>query len=644
MRNAARDHYRAGEAEANAEASQLERHVLRVSRFRTFAFFVMAAPFLLLETTSRDLWPLLIGAGSVGVGVFVALIRRHGRLKRELRRARLREMLNREAQARLNRDWGQLPPPPLDSAPVNHPSAGDLDLVGRASLAHLIGRVVTAPGRAVLQQIVLDPLAPLPASGAELLACIRSEPPDPTLGPGSQWRPELRERQEAVQVLARETALREQLELLGREISQGGALHDTAEFLEWLERPEWLRDHRGILLAGRFVSLYTPLTIVTWLLGWTPGLLPLLGALGSLALHRVVAPHAAERLGAAEAGEGDLAGWSAMLALAEQAPVGCVLLDGLRRSVLEPSPGGARAVRALVRIIDTAGARRSSLAHFPLVALFAWDIHMLDWLERWQRKHREAAGRWARSLGELEVLSALGGLLHDHPDWSFPEFSDEPGEGIQAAGLGHPLLDPSSCVHNDAEVPPPHTLLLVTGSNMAGKTTLLRAIGVNQTLALAGAPVAAAEFRTRTILPWTAMRVQDSLEGGISYFLAELQRLKRVVEAARAEPSLYLLDEILQGTNSGERRTAARIVLHQLLETDSIGAITTHDLTLASTDELEARSVNVHFREEVREVDGQRNLEFDYRLRPGPATSRNALLLLEFVGLSPKPPPADSPG
>ena len=629
-------HYRAGEAEASAEARRLEHRMLRVSRLRTFAFFVMVGPFLLLETTSRELWPLLIVSGSIGVVIFLALIRRHRRLRRALERARLRETLNREGQARLSRSWNGLPQPPLRSAPADHPSAGDLDLVGRASLSHLLGRVVTAPGKLVLGQIVLDPFTPLPASGAELLGHIRSQPQTPTPAPGPGWREELRERQEVVRILAGETAFREHLELLGREIDRGGALHDTAEFLEWLERPGWLTDHKGILLAGRIVALYTPLTLVTWLLGWSPGLLPVLGALGALTLHRVVAPHAKERFTAAEAGEGDLAGWSALLALAEEGPGGSIHLDRLRRSVQEPAPGAMRAIRGLMWIMDTASVRRSSLAHFPLVALFAWDIHTLDWLERWHRRHAVAVGGWIRSLGELEVLSALGGLLHDHPDWTFPEFVEDSGEGLHATGLGHPLLDPGSCVDNDAEVPPPGTLLLVTGSNMAGKTTLLRAIGVNQILALAGAPVAAEKFRTKPLLPWTAMRVRDSLEGGVSYFLAELQQLKRVVDAARAEPTLYLLDEILQGTNSAERRTAARIVLQQLLETASIGAITTHDLTLASSEELEKRTVKVHFREEVREVDGQRRLEFDYRLRPGPATSRNALLLLEIVGLSPR--------
>jgi DNA mismatch repair ATPase MutS len=168
---------------------------------------------------------------------------------------------------------------------------------------------------------------------------------------------------------------------------------------------------------------------------------------------------------------------------------------------------------------------------------------------------------------------------------------------------------------------------------MAGKTTLLRAIGVNQILALMGGPVAADRMRTRPLLPWCAMRVRDSLASGVSYFLAELQRLKRVVDAARAGPALYLLDEVLQGTNSAERRIAARIVLGNLVRTVAVGAITTHDLRLAATPELERQAVDVHFREEVIERDGVRTLEFDYLLRPGPATSRNALLLLKMVGL-----------
>jgi DNA mismatch repair ATPase MutS len=195
-------------------------------------------------------------------------------------------------------------------------------------------------------------------------------------------------------------------------------------------------------------------------------------------------------------------------------------------------------------------------------------------------------------------------------------------------------------VPNDVRVGPPGTFLLVTGSNMSGKSTLLRALGMNVVLGSAGAPVCAAELRLPSVALHTSIRVQDSLEEGISLFMAELLSLSRIVAAARsratpARPVLYLLDEVLQGTNSGDRRVAARTVLRHLLEAGAIGAVTTHDLSLAGAPDLEARAVPVHFSETaVAGPDGP-GLTFDYLLKPGLATSRNALTLLEMVGLGP---------
>ena len=628
-----RDHYRLGESEARKQVAGLERRVTRVARLRVLAFFAMVGPFLLLETSARERWPLLIALGSAGLIAFLALLRFHGHLKRQRSRAELRVTLSLEAQARLDRRWDDLPPPPLQAAPDDHPSAGDLDLVGRASLSHLIGRVSTAPGRSVLRQLILDPFAPLPAHGGDLIRGVRAGQGVLTTEPPVGWMKALVERQEAVSSLSKEGAFRERFELLAREIEGGGAAHGTERFLEWLEQPRWLPDHGPFLLLARFLGLLTPAAVVAWLFGWIPGLFPALGAVGALWLHRKVGGEASDRLESAEAGNGDLAGWSALFALIEEGPVGSPGLERLRMSAVAPAPGARRALRALARITDTASVRSSSLLHFPLVTLFAWDVHMLRWLEQWHAKHAEAAGQWIRSLGEMEALCAFGGLCYDHPEWSFAEFSGDARAGVRARELGHPLLNQEVCLPNDVQVPPPGGMLLVTGSNMAGKTTLLRAIGANQVLALAGGPVAARELETLPILPWTAMRVRDSLDEGVSYFLAELHRLKRVVDAARSGPMLYLLDEILQGTNSAERKMAAQIVLEQLLESDAMGAITTHDLSLASSDELRKKAVQVHFREEVRDAGERRELHFDYKLRSGPATSRNALLLLEIVGL-----------
>jgi len=214
----------------------------------------------------------------------------------------------------------------------------------------------------------------------------------------------------------------------------------------------------------------------------------------------------------------------------------------------------------------------------------------------------------------------------------------EAGQALRARGLGHPLIPADRRVANDVTVGPPGSFLLVTGSNMSGKSTLLRALGVNVVLAQAGAPVCAAALEMPPVSVCTSMRVQDSLEEGVSYFMAALQRLKLVVSAAEAagpaDPLLlYLLDEVLQGTNTAERQVAVRRILRHLLRLRTIGAVTTHDLELAACEELATSSEAVHFTEGVEHEDGAARLTFDYRLRPGVATSRNALKLLKMVGL-----------
>jgi DNA mismatch repair ATPase MutS len=232
-------------------------------------------------------------------------------------------------------------------------------------------------------------------------------------------------------------------------------------------------------------------------------------------------------------------------------------------------------------------------------------------------------------------------LAHDQPDWAFPTFHDDPKQPLRAAALGHPLLRPASCVRNDVSVGPPGTFLFVTGSNMSGKSTLLRAIGANAVLAAAGAPVCASELALPPVLVRTSMRIEDSLSEGISLFMAELLRIKAVVEAASSAQGsgrtvLYLLDEILHGTNTAERRIAARGVLRHLLATGAVGAVSSHDLTLADSDDLRAAARSVHFREDVHEgsgADSDAVLTFDYHLREGVATTRNALKLLGAVGL-----------
>jgi DNA mismatch repair ATPase MutS len=223
---------------------------------------------------------------------------------------------------------------------------------------------------------------------------------------------------------------------------------------------------------------------------------------------------------------------------------------------------------------------------------------------------------------------------------------------LTASGIGHPLLHDDVRVVNDVEVGPPRTFLLVTGSNMSGKSTLLRSLGVNIVLAGAGAPVCATELRLPPVRLWTSVRVQDSLERGISFFMAELQRLKQIVDAARDsgpdDPPLalgatsphrgesprvfYLLDEILQGTNTAERQIAARRIIRFLVDQGAIGAVSTHDLTLAEGPELTPAARPIHFADTVSRDGEGPPMTFDYKIRPGLATTTNALRLMELIG------------
>jgi len=239
---------------------------------------------------------------------------------------------------------------------------------------------------------------------------------------------------------------------------------------------------------------------------------------------------------------------------------------------------------------------------------------------------------WVEALAELDAMTVLAGLGADHPQWSRPVLSEAPV--IDGAALGHPLLGDDRRVSNDVRVGPQGTLLLVTGSNMSGKSTLLRSIGLNIVLAQAGSVVAADRLSLPLCDLQTSLRVQDSLELGLSYFMAALARLKGVVDAAEHERPgrvlVYLLDEILQGTNSVERAIAVRAVARHLLKAGAIGVMTTHDLSLASEEPLATAAELVHFSEIVSD-NGE--MRFDYRLRPGIATSRNALRLMKLIGI-----------
>lgn len=600
-----RERCRAFEARRDAEARRGER----IAAARMFTFLGALALLLWAELSGEGLAPaVVIPAGLLAAG-FVGLVIAHRRVRRRRRHLETLRRVNQRALRRLARDWDGLPLSRPPDGPLP-PHAVDLDLFGRASVAQLLAERRTAAGQSRLEQWLLSPASP----------------------------DEVRERQRAVAELADRIDLRD--ELAAHAPRRGASPDQIARFLDWAEdRPELLR--RPLLVwAARLIPPATVGLAVLRLTGVVAGhywIIPL--ALGFL-LNRRWKDALTRTLRRAVGDEAALRPYPRLFAELQSAGFESPRLRRVEAALAgENAPDAASAADALRRLyrIGVLADTRHSSFHALIQLVTLWDFHVVWMLERWQRRYGAEARRWFDALADAEALAALAALRHLHPEWTLPTVAVHAEPTLRAEALGHPLLPPDARVDNDVTIGPPGTFLFVTGSNMSGKSTLLRAIGANAVLAQAGGPVCAAALEMPPLAVGTSIRVEDSLEAGVSLFMAELQRLKRIVDSARTDSTertpLFLLDEVLQGTNARERRIAARRVLRHLLDRGAIGAVTTHDLGLADSPELEAARRDVHFAEMIREQNGRTVLEFDYRLRAGLATTTNALALMEAIGL-----------
>jgi DNA mismatch repair ATPase MutS len=299
----------------------------------------------------------------------------------------------------------------------------------------------------------------------------------------------------------------------------------------------------------------------------------------------------------------------------------------MQRSGRPPSAEIAR----LHRLVELLDARKNQF--FAVLAPFLlWTTQFALAIQKWRVELGPAIGPWFDALFELEALCDLGGYAYEHPGDPFPQIETAArGPLFDGRGLGHPLIAEDCTVRNDLQLDAAGCALhVVSGSNMSGKSTWLRTIGSNAVLALAGAPVRASSLRVSRFTVGASIRVQDSLKEGASRFYAEIRGLARVVERASEGPVLFLLDEILAGTNSHDRGIGAAALVRAFLERGAIGLLTTHDLALARiADELAPRAANVHFEDQIE--DGA--IRFDHRMRPGVVTRSNALALMRAVGL-----------
>ena len=588
---------------------ELKAKVNRVSQIRKFTFATWAVLFLLgaLNYLSMELaWGI---AGVIFVG-FVILLAKHELLERQIRVHKELLDIAQTQLARLHRRWTEMPP---QEAIVPEEAVGvsdDLDLFGHASLFHLLCRAHTPQGRGRLRDWLLFAATP------EVVAA----------------------RREALHILAPITDYREELDLRGRLLASSAAGPES--FVQWAEDKAWLPRHPWLLPTARVAVVLFLLAIGLSVLGILSAPIAVVVCLTVVCLNLILSVLLVgtvhDIFEKVDSRHRDIQQYRMLFDMVARLPQGSALLDELRDQVHSGPSGASSAIVKLAKIMRWAQMRHSSavgIIHLFLQLLFLVDFHILSVLERWQNQHGIHVRQWFDALAELETLASLASLCYDQPDWTFPAL-DRQVETYSAHQLGHPLLP--APVRNDVTLGPKGRFLLVSGSNMSGKSTLMRAIGLNAILAQAGAPVCATKLSLPPVEIATSMRIQDSLEDGISFFMAELQRLKSVVDqgidlATNSQRTLlFLLDEILQGTNSAERHIAVQRVVHRLTECGGMGAISTHDLELANSDDLAKICDAVHFRESFA---ANGTMTFDYVMRPGVATSTNALKLLEMVGI-----------
>jgi hypothetical protein len=482
-----------------------------------------------------------------------------------------------------------------------HLYAADLDLFGPGSLFERLCDARTRVGRETLARWLAAP-APV----IEVLA-----------------------RQAAVADLRDRLTWRERLALLGADVPDG---IDTATFAAWGsaltgDAPSWP------LWVARGLVAVTLLTLLNAAFGWfehLPGSLFFGAALlaqGGFALW--LKPRVQRALAGLHGRSRDLFQLTGMLRLVEGESFTAPKLVGLRETLSDEGESPSRRLARLVYLIELLDSTRNF--YFGVIAPFLmWTTQVALAIEGWRRRTGPELPHWVEVIGELEALNALAGYAYENPADPFPEVVSE-GPLFEATEVGHPLLPRKKCVTNEVCLNADLRLLVVSGSNMSGKSTFLRTVGINAVLALAGAPVRAARLRVSPLAIGATLRIQDSLQAGKSRFYAEITRLRQIVELARQSmPVLFLLDEILHGTNSHDRRIGAEAVVKTLLQAPSVGMVTTHDLALTRlADELAPAAANVHFADEM--ANGE--LHFDYRLHAGVVRHSNALALMRAVGL-----------
>ncbi len=591
--------------------SQVEATTQR--RYNQLAFWRLiwfigsvAAVWLLIRMDQQLVAVVTLLIGIVG---FLLLLKRHQAVRHERDLAHYQAYVNQDESGRLKRQYLRSETGDQFASPT-HFYTGDLDVFGKHSLFRLLNRTHTHEGQNRLATWLQAPASP----------------------------DAVRLRQQAAAELTPQLDWRQRFEALA--YTEETISRSPDALIQWATADA--TPLPGYLNAIRF--LFPAITVgifVAWLLGYVLGMAVVI----ALAVHGFVLSRTAAR--AKEVSDQTyeittaLRAFQGLFRQAELLTSEAVRLRAIQQTLTAHDRPVSEAIGQLAQLTEGLNYRRNP--YFMLIFGLAtlWDVQYLFRLEHWKKQHGSNIAHWLQALGELEALNSLAGFAYAHPTYATPEITDD-RLTLDITSAAHPLLPPGRSVANSLVLSGSGQTVLITGSNMSGKSTFLRTVGANVVLALAGAVVSAEQFRCSPVQVFTSMRTQDSLEESTSSFYAELKRLQTLIGLSKQTdtvlqdypsqeslPVLYFLDEILKGTNSADRHRGAEALIRQLHRTSASGFVSTHDLELGQLTDAGDFVRNFHFQSDLNEGE----LVFDYKLRNGICESFNASQLMRAIGI-----------
>lgn len=541
-------------------------------------------------------WSLMV----VTLIAFIVLIFKHNAV---IERKRLTEKLldiNSYSLRRLKGEWRQFQDTGEEFKNLEHPYSDDLDVFGKSSIFQWINTAVTPMGRRRLKELLANPSLNL-----QDIVC----------------------RQQAIKELSENIGFRQRLEAeCGRIPAENQSVD---ELITWAAKGEKLVDKLYFKAGLIILPVFTIASIIFYFIRPSIGYsLPLVFIMLDLIALKLGGKIRSEALDTAYNYKKNIRAYYKALKQIEDKRFKAPLLKEIKEKLTSPDNiKASSAVTKLIKITDRISDRNNFFS-ILLNILFLWDYHLIVKLESWKRAYGHSVEDWLKCIGEFEALNSLAIIGLDNPCWTKPDFISE-GLEINAKELAHPLL-PEGRVSNSAKLGALHSIILITGSNMSGKSTYLRTIGINLVLAYAGAPVCAKNFSCSIMNIYTCMRISDNLEKNISSFYAEIIRIKEIVSAVnKGEPVFFLLDEIFKGTNSIDRHLGAETLINKLSKANTLGLVSTHDLELGELENKNSKIKNYHFQEHYKDNE----IQFNYKLKEGLSTTRNAVYLMKLAGI-----------